>query len=143
MASRKLVRPSRVTTSSDTPLSSGTFSVSGTKAGRVSVSPRPKRRAVSCAKPVAPILGIDKPPVASTSDCEVNAPWSVATVKWSALSMPVMRCATFTSTPAAAHSASSMATICRAEPSQKSWPSVFSCQAMRCLPTRAMKSCWV
>ena len=68
MASRKLVRPSRVTTSSDTPLSSGTFKVSGTRAGSVSVSSRPKRRAVSCAKAVAPILGIDRPPVASTSD---------------------------------------------------------------------------
>jgi len=28
-----------------------------------------------------------------------------------------------------------MATICRAEPSQKSWPSVFSCQAMLVLST--------
>src|SRR4249919_1869856 len=33
-----------------------------------------------------------------------------------------------------------MATICRDEPSQNSWPRVFSCQAMRCRSTRAIKS---
>ena len=31
----------------------------------------------------------------------------------------------------------------RAAPSQNSWPSVFSCQAMPCRSTSAMKSCGV
>src|SRR6056297_2496536 len=36
-----------------------------------------------------------------------------------------------------------MVTICVALPSQKSWPSVFSCQAMPWCATRSMKSHWV
>ena len=44
-----------------------------------------------------------------------------------------------TSTPASAHSASSMATICLDESSQNSWPSSFSCQAMPWASTMAMK----
>ena len=41
------------------------------------------------------------------------------------------------------HSSSSIATICRAEPSQNNWPSVFSCQAMPWLSTNARKSAGV
>ena len=43
-------------------------------------------------------------------------------------------------TPAASHSASSMATIARAEPSQNNWPSVFSWLGMPWRATRAQKS---
>ncbi len=41
------------------------------------------------------------------------------------------------------HSATSISTICCAESSQNSCPSVFSCQAIPCLPTRSIKSHWV
>ncbi len=46
-------------------------------------------------------------------------------------------------TPAAAHSSSSICTICLEEMSQNSWPSSFSCQAMPWRSTMAMKSHWV
>src|SRR5258708_3622461 len=68
MASRKPPRPSRATTSSDTPLSSGTFAVSRTRAGRVSVSASPKRPATACAKPLAPTIGSDTRPAARDQD---------------------------------------------------------------------------
>ena len=60
-------------TGSDTPLigwvraSRSGANVSGARPGRMSVSPRPKRCAISCDTPVAPIFGMDKPPVARTT----------------------------------------------------------------------------
>ena len=47
------------------------------------------------------------------------------------------------STRSSGHSSSSISTICRADPSQNSWPSVFSCHAMPCRSTSARKSAGV
>ena len=44
------------------------------------------------------------------------------------------------STAAWSHSARSMAMICSADSSQKSWPSFFSCHAMWCRSTKSRKS---
>jgi len=87
------------------------------------------------------MLGIDRPPEATTSDSACTSPRAVCTLKPSGVLST--RCtAQFASTvtPAAAHSSSSMRTICFEESSQNNWPSSFSCQAMRCFSTSAMKS---
>ena len=73
------------------------------------------------------MLGIDRPPVATTSDCAAIAPSDVCTTK------PPSTCATPLTvhevsmrTPPASHSSSSMRTICFDESSQNSCPSSFS-----------------
>ena len=59
-------------------------------------------------------------PVASTTHDASKSPWFVTTRKRSDFSTDAIRWFVRTSTPTAAHSADSIATICRAEPSQKS-----------------------
>ena len=86
---------------------------------------------------------MERPPVASTRAGAVKSPDWVVTRKPSGFSTAEMRWPQRRSTPTASASASSMATMARAEPSQKSWPSVFSWKAMPCLRTIPMKSCWV
>lgn len=84
------------------------------------------------------------PPVASTRPGAVTrVPSASATRNAVSRATSVTRWPSRISTPAAAHSAISIATICRAEPSQNNCPSVFSWKAMRCLATSAMKSCCV
>ena len=66
-------------TSAETPVSSvQLFSVppsrKGTRAGRGSMIFSPNWRARSYARPVAPILGIERPPVAMTSVARLNSP---------------------------------------------------------------------
>ncbi len=73
------------------------------------------------------MLGMDRPPVATTSEAQWNSPWVVCTRK---PSLPCsMRC-TLQSvricTPAAWHSSTSIFTICLDEISQNSCPSSFS-----------------
>ena len=87
------------------------------------------------------MLGIDRPPVATTSDCACTSPCAVTTLKPSSVlrtrftpQLVSMR------TPACAHSSSSMRTISLEDSSQNSWPSSFSWNAMRCFSTIAMKS---
>ena len=73
------------------------------------------------------MLGIDNPPLATTSELAVIAPSVVRRAKPSS-----SRCTASTlqpvsmRTPAAAHSSSSMRTICFEDSSQNSWPSSFS-----------------
>ncbi len=73
------------------------------------------------------MLGIDKPPLATTSDCACTSPRVVCTLKpsgvWRTCCTPQLAS---TMTPAAAHSSSSMRTICLEESSQNNWPSSFS-----------------
>ena len=78
--SRKLAPAQDTTASTATPASRVPspsvcgVAVSGTNPGNGSTMRRPKRRATSWEKPVAPIFGIDRPPVASTSAGAVKAP---------------------------------------------------------------------
>ena len=69
-----------------------------------------------------------------------QVPLSVTTRKASVFEASVIWCATRRSTPPASHSSSRRATISLADPSQKSCPSVFSCQAMPWRSTRSRKS---
>ncbi len=86
------------------------------------------------------MVGIDRPPVASTRRGARNAPRELATRKsWSRSTADTTQPVTMV-TPAASHSSISSFTICLAEPSQNSWPSFFSCQAMPWRSTRARKS---
>jgi hypothetical protein len=87
------------------------------------------------------MLGMDRPPVATTSDSATSTPCEVATRNPppGSAATDSTEHDTSTRTPASAHSASSMATICLDESSQNSWPSSFSCQAMPCASTSAMK----
>ena len=48
--------------------------VSGTRPGRISCNGRANLRAMSCAKLVAPIFGIDNPPLARTIAGAVKSP---------------------------------------------------------------------
>ena len=110
--------------SSETPARDGSkpgascLALNGTSPGRVSVTRRPKRRATSKLKAVAPILGMESPPVASTRAGAVKTPELVSTLKPSGLETFVTVCPNLRSTPPPAHSCSSMATMARADPSQ-------------------------
>ena len=136
----------RASTGSATPASGRIISsasaskVSGTRPGRVSTTRSPKRRARSSEKPVAPIFGMDSPPVASTRDSEATVPRPVTVWKGPGFVTSVTRAPVSITTPTAAHSASSMARMSLAERSQNSWPRVFSCQGMRCFSTISRKS---
>ncbi len=90
---------------------------------------------------MAPIFGTVSPPVATTSEAQATGPAAVSTRK-PAPSRVTARISQGMrhSTRPASHSALSIAMTCVAESSQKSWPSVFSCQAMPCRSTSAMKS---
>jgi len=81
---------------------------------------------MSWAKPVAPILGIDNPPLASTSASASTGPRSVSIRNRSGFSIAVTLVSSQIWTCTAAHSASSIARISRAEPSQNSWPRLRS-----------------
>ena len=92
------------------------------------------------------MLGIDSPPLATTSAgaenapcvvCRWNMPAEAASPPWTTRSM-LQDVAT--RTPAAAHSSSSIFTISLDETSQNSCPSSFSCQAMPWRSTMATKS---
>ena len=69
-----------MSTSTTTPLSAANgdhasvAKVSGTSAGRGSIKRRPNRFAMRYAKSVAPIFGIDRPPVATTTRCATIVP---------------------------------------------------------------------
>ena len=119
--------------------------VSGTSAGRVCVTAWPNRCAMSWASPVAPMAGIDLPPVATTrlrAVTGVRTPSRSSTAVKRSPSWPrsASDVRSHSSAPAASISARSIAMICADLPSQKSWPSVFSCQPMPCRATRSMKS---
>ncbi len=114
--------------------------VNGTSAGRGATISSPNCPATRYASPEAPIFGIDNPPLARTNDAASTA--TPPTVTRNAIPREISPTLwpTRTTAPAAAHSASSIATICRAEPSQNNCPSVFSCQAIRCFSTSPTKS---
>ena len=144
--SSNAIRPQPTRAATDTPArsrnvaSSCSAKVSGTSAGRVSVTPRPNCSAIRQASPVAPILGIDLPPVARTSRAARTGPRAVWITKSPSRSTDSMAVDSHSSTPASAICPVSIATICLALPSQKSWPRVFSCQAIPARSTRAMKA---
>jgi len=99
----------------------------GTRAGRVSTISKPNARAMSYPTPVAPIFGIDSPPVATIMLFAEIVPSCVATVNPSPLrSTPRTPVFSFNSTLASEASARSIVTTSCAARSQKSWPSVFS-----------------
>ncbi len=109
----------------------------GTRAGRVGMRFRPNWVAMSWPKPVAPILGMERPPVATTSAGAVKVAGpvppepvpeadSVSTRKWLGRETAVMRVLVWMVTWAAAHSSARSLTRSWAERVQKSWPRVFS-----------------
>ena len=87
------------------------------------------------------MLGIDRPPLATTSASAEKLPCDVRS-RNSPLS-PCMTCSMLqwvrTSTPAAAHSSSSSLTISFDDSSQNSWPSSFSWYLMPWRSTSSMK----
>ena len=91
----------------------------------------PNCRASSCPNPVAPIFGIDRPPVATTTEPACIVPAEVSSVNPSSRRpRPAVTLAIVVSsssrTPASAHSRSSSSTRSRDVRSQNSCPSVFS-----------------
>ena len=99
----------------------------GTKAARGSMMFKPNCFAISYPKPVAPILGIDLPPVAITTDWQEKLLSSVVRVNPTSV-LAILRILVFSwmATFTAAHSASNISMIWREDLSQKSWPRVFS-----------------
>ena len=83
MFSRKLSPLQRTTAATDVPDSSTHRSLSwsvmmkGTSPARVGRTSWPNWRAISYPKPVAPIVGMDRPPVAMTTDDAAISPMSV------------------------------------------------------------------
>ena len=117
-------------------------SVSGTSAGRGSTTFRPNRRATIIGKTGRAHLR-DRRPAGGDHQRGRGGVWGPIIDAEQPVGMVDFadRIAAVTSRPRRARiRASSIATICRAEPSQNNCPSVFSCQAMRCASTSAMKS---
>ena len=130
--SRNCCCPMETTTSVETPLRSqkrrpsSWSNIRGASAGRVCWIVSPNWRARRYPKLVAPILGMERPPVATTSEGALNWFSPAYTLKPPSCRTSSMLMLVRMRTPAALHSCSSIVTICCAEPSQKSCPSIFS-----------------
>src|ERR1700677_2162470 len=132
MLSRNVGPFAAAATSAETPARSQyaprslAFNSNGTSPGFVLQIFKPNCRARSYPNELAPIFGIESPPVAITNAGARNSAESVATENPSAWRTSRIRTLRNIFTPAARHSASSSPVIWFDERSQKSWPSVFS-----------------